>query len=264
MTETLTKTLREEWPSSHSEFFERFGLAFVMAASYFGSGSVFIMSSAGVQFGYALVWLVALAILLGIIAQDMSARVGIFGDSLGQFTRRKLGKTGSTALLAFISVGCVLWGLELTAAVGLGTQILLESVLGVSVSWMVLAGVTAFLAAGIGILRYQYIEYLMTAMMLALFVVFGVVASPISSYSYFLTQEQANRSFVDATRTGHMDKLLQRRGVPIRNSRCGHPTYRTTPRGHRYERMGVGVQALRSPRTGRASDINAYALPDLA
>lgn len=176
VTETPTKTLREEWPSSLSEFFERFGLAFVMAASYFGSGSVFIMSSAGVQFGYALIWLVGLAILLGIIAQDMSARVGIFGDSLGLFTRRKLGKTGSTALLAFISVGCVLWGLELTAAVGLGTQILLESVLGASVSWMVLAGVTAFLAAGIGILRYQYIEYLMTAMMLALFVVFGVVA----------------------------------------------------------------------------------------
>ncbi|UHQ95976.1 hypothetical protein HYG82_21080 [Natrinema halophilum] len=73
---------------SISDVFERFGLAFVMVASYFGSGSVFIISSAGVQFGDAMAWLIGLAVLLGIMAQDMSARVSIFGDSLGQFTRR--------------------------------------------------------------------------------------------------------------------------------------------------------------------------------
>lgn len=176
MTKTILRTISEKRPASVSEFFERFGLAFVMVASYFGSGSVFIMSTAGVQFGYALIWLVGLAVLLGIMAQDMSARVGILGDSLGQFTRRKLGKNGATVVLAFISVGCVLWGLELTAAVGLGTQILLESVLGVSVNWMIIAGITAILAAGMGVMRYQLIEYLMTAMMLALFIAFGVVA----------------------------------------------------------------------------------------
>ncbi|WP_263788877.1 NRAMP family divalent metal transporter [Salinibacter grassmerensis] len=147
-----------------------------MVASYFGSGSVFIMSSAGVRFGYTLVWLVGLAVLIGVMAQDMSARVGIFGHSLGQFTRRKFGKAGATALLGFISIGCVLWGLELTAAVGLGAQILLESALGISVSWMPLAVLTGALAAGTGVLQYRLIEYLMTAMMLVLFVAFGVVA----------------------------------------------------------------------------------------
>lgn len=159
-----------------SAFFERYGLAFVMVASYFGSGSVFIMSSAGVQFGYALIWLVGLAVLLGIMAQDMSARVGIFGDSLAEFARRKLGENGATVLLALISVGCVLWGLELTAAVGLGTEILLRSVFGVSVGWMPVAFVVGVVSAGLGLLRYDYIEYLMTAMMFALFVAFGVVA----------------------------------------------------------------------------------------
>lgn len=159
-----------------SGFFQRYGLAFVMVASYFGSGSVFIMSSAGVQFGYAMIWLVGLAVLLGIMAQDMSARVGIFGDSLGQFTRRKFGETGATALLAFVSIGCVLWGLELTAAVGLGTAILVESLVGVSVSWMPIAVIVGVMAAGIGLLRYQYVEYLMTVMMLALLGAFSVVA----------------------------------------------------------------------------------------
>lgn len=130
-----------------------------MVANYFGAGSVFIMRTAGVQFGYALIWLIGLAVLLGIMAQDMSARVGIFGDSLGQFTRRKLGENGATAVLAFISIGCVLWGLELTAAIGLGTQILLESIFGVSVNWMVIAGFTALLAAGLGLLQFWVIEY---------------------------------------------------------------------------------------------------------
>lgn len=147
-----------------------------MVASYFGSGSVFIMSTAGVQFGYALIWLIGIAVLLGIMAQDMSARVGIFGDSLGQFTRRKLGENGATVVLVFVSIGCILWGLELTAAVGLGTQILLESVFGISISWMIIAGFTGILAAGLGVLRYQIIEYLMTTMMLVLFVIFGIVA----------------------------------------------------------------------------------------
>nr|WP_233738029.1 divalent metal cation transporter [Halocatena pleomorpha] len=170
------KQIVEERPTSVSEFFERFGLAFVMVASYVGSGTVFIMSTAGVQFNYALIWLVGLAVLLGIMAQDMSARVGIFGNSLGEFTRRKFGEKGATGLLAFISIGCVLWGLELTAAVGLGTQILLESVLGVSINWMVIAVGTAVLAAGIGVLHYQLIEYLMTGMMILLFIAFGIVA----------------------------------------------------------------------------------------
>lgn len=176
MAEATVDPADAERPSLLSQFFDRFGLAFVMVASYFGSGSVFIMSSAGVQFGYSLIWLVVLAVLIGIMAQDMSARVGIFGDSLGQFARRKLGRTGATALLGFISVGCVLWGLELTAAVGLGTHILLESVAGVSVGWMPIAVFTGLLAAAIGLLQYRLIEYLMTTMMLILFAAFGIVA----------------------------------------------------------------------------------------
>jgi len=177
MAEATLEETGEDQKDMLARFFDRFGLAFVMVASYFGSGSVFIMSSAGVQFGYELLWLVGLAVLIGIMAQDMSARVGIFGDSLGQFTRRKLGRTGATVLLGFVSVGCLLWGLELTAAVGLGTQILLESTLGMSVGWMPVAVATGFLAAGLGILQYRLIEYVMTAMMVALFLAFGVVAA---------------------------------------------------------------------------------------
>lgn len=59
-----------------AEFFRKYGLAFIMVASFFGSGSIFIASAAGVQFGYALIWAVVGAVLLGFMA----------------FARRKLGR----------------------------------------------------------------------------------------------------------------------------------------------------------------------------
>src|SRR5690625_2648579 len=101
-----------------SKFFEKFGLSFIMVASYFGSGSIYIASQAGVEYGYTLLWAVVGAVLLGTMAQDMSARLGIHGDTLMSFIRRKLGKNGALILALFLSIGCIAWCLALTSAVG--------------------------------------------------------------------------------------------------------------------------------------------------
>jgi Mn2+/Fe2+ NRAMP family transporter len=82
-------------------FFDKYGLSFVMVASYFGSGSIFIASQAGVEYGYILIWAVIGAVLLGFMAQDMSARLGIYGDTLMTFIRNKLGKNGALTLAFF-------------------------------------------------------------------------------------------------------------------------------------------------------------------
>ncbi len=55
-----------------TNFFERYGLSFIMVASYFGSGSIFIASQAGVEYGYVLIWAVIGAVLLGFMAQPGS------------------------------------------------------------------------------------------------------------------------------------------------------------------------------------------------
>jgi len=158
---------------SLSEFFERYGLALVMVASYFGSGSVFIASSAGVRFGYTLLWAVVGAVLLGFVAQDMSARLGIHGDSLGAFAREKLGSTLATVVMVLLSVGCVAWTLELTAAVGKGIVVLLDLQ---AIGWEPFAYLTGLLAIVIGILSYDAVEKIMVAMMFALLVTYVVVA----------------------------------------------------------------------------------------
>ncbi len=155
-----------------SGFFQKYGLGFVMVASYFGSGSVFIASSAGVRYGYGLLWAVVGAVFLGFMAQDMSARLGIFGEPLMAFVRRKIGSTGATVLAALLSVGCVAWTLELTAAVGKAVSILLGGAIG----WQPLALVTGVLAILVGVLNYDGVERIMTAMMLILLVVYMAVA----------------------------------------------------------------------------------------
>jgi manganese transport protein len=177
----MSNSIRDSYVSvvqdmSISEFFRKYGLAFVMVASYFGSGSVFIASSAGVRYGYGLLWAVVGAVLLGFMAQDMSARLGIFGEPLMMFARRKLGRPLATAIAVLLSVGCVAWTLELTAAVGKGISVLTNGAVG----WQPLALVVGGVAIVVGILGYGWVERVMTGMMLGLLVAYVAVAGAAS------------------------------------------------------------------------------------
>ena len=153
-------------------FFGKYGLAFVMVASYFGSGSIFIASSAGVRFGYALIWAVVVATAIGFFAQDMSARLGIFGEPLMSFVRRKLGTPAALAIALWLTVGCIAWTLELTAAVGAG----MSQLIGGAIGWQPLAVVTGVLAILAGVRGYVALEHLMTGMMFLLLFIYLAVA----------------------------------------------------------------------------------------
>ena len=153
-------------------FFDKYGLSFIMVASYFGSGSIFIASQAGVEYGYVLIWAVIGAVLLGFMAQDMSARLGIFGDTLMNFIREKLGKKGALTIALFLSVGCIAWTLALTAAVGKSFEILTAG----AVTWQPLAVVTGVMAIIVGVLNYDYVEKVMTRMTFLLLILYIIVA----------------------------------------------------------------------------------------
>lgn len=168
----MSQVQNEDLADTVSGFFQKYGLAFVMVASYFGSGSIFIASQAGLQHGYALAWTIVGAVLFGVMGQDMSARLGIFGESLMGFTRRKLGQTRATVLAFLLSVGCVAWAIELTAAVGSG----LSYLLGGALPWQPLAVLTGITAIVVGLLNYAMVERIMTAMMFLLLVVYVFVA----------------------------------------------------------------------------------------
>lgn len=168
----VTETFTERISTELSDAIKEYGLAFIMVASYFGSGTVFIASQAGVMHGYTLLWAVVGAVLFGVMAQDMSARLGIHGEPLMIFVRRKLGNGPATGIAVFLSIGCVAWCLGLVAAVGAGVSFLT----GGAVAWQPIALVTTVLAIGVGLLNYQKIEQMMVAMMLLLMVLYLTVA----------------------------------------------------------------------------------------
>ncbi|GAB7021002.1 NRAMP family divalent metal transporter [Halostagnicola bangensis] len=167
-------TIQEIYGRTLTEFARKYGLAFVMVASYFGSGSVFIASQAGVIHGYTLLWAVVGAALLGFMAQDMSARLGIHGKPLMIFVRQKLGRSAATAIAIFLSIGCLAWTVGLVAAVGAGVSFLTGGVVG----WQPIAVVATVCVIVVGLLDYDIVENLMIAMMLSLLVVYVAVALP--------------------------------------------------------------------------------------
>lgn len=172
MAEASQESVRERLRDTTSGFFQDYGLAFVMVASVVGSGSIFVASSVGIQYGYALIWGFVVAALIGIMAQDMSARLGIFGVPLGTFMRRKLGQPIATALGFVLSIGVFLWVIELTAATAKGLSVLL----GGAVGWQPLAVVVTIVAIFTGLLNYDSLERVLTALLFVLLAAYLLVA----------------------------------------------------------------------------------------
>lgn len=173
MAETSQESARERLRDTTSGFFQDYGLAFVMVASVVGSGSIFIASSVGIQYGYALIWGFVAAALIGVMAQDMSARLGIFGVPLGTFMRRKLGQPIATVLGFVLSIGVFLWVIELTAAAAKGLSVLLGGAIG----WQPLSLLVTLVAIVTGLLNYDRLEQVLTALLFVLLAAYLVVAS---------------------------------------------------------------------------------------
>lgn len=172
MAENSQKSDRERLRDTTSGFFQDYGLAFVMVASVVGSGSIFIASSVGIQYGYTLIWGFVAAALIGIMAQDMSARLGIFGVPLGTFMRRKLGQPLATVLGFVLSIGVFLWVIELTAAAAKGFSVLLGGAIG----WQPLSILVTVAAILTGLLNYDRLEQVLTALLFVLLAAYLVVA----------------------------------------------------------------------------------------
>src|SRR5699024_8471943 len=103
---------------------------------------------------------------------DMSARLGIFGDTLMAFIRKKVGQKGALLIALFLSIGCILWCLELTAAVGKSVEVLTGGAIG----WQPIAYITGLCAILVGTMTYKHVEKVMTGLMFVLLILYLVVA----------------------------------------------------------------------------------------
>src|SRR5699024_3584888 len=85
--------------------------------------------------------------------------------------RKKVGKKVGLFIALFLSIGCILWNIELTAAVGKGFEVLA----GGAVSWKPVAVITGILAVLVGILDYKHVEKVMTGLMFVLLILYVIV-----------------------------------------------------------------------------------------
>ncbi|MCW8981414.1 MAG: divalent metal cation transporter, partial [Altibacter sp.] len=57
--------------------FNNIGPGTLVAAAFIGPGTVTVCTLAGIQFGFTLLWAMALSIIATIVLQEMAARLGL-------------------------------------------------------------------------------------------------------------------------------------------------------------------------------------------
>jgi Mn2+/Fe2+ NRAMP family transporter len=144
---------------------ESYGMGLLFAANIFGAGSIYILTSTGANFGFSLLWVLPLSLLVGLAIHEMSIRLAVRDEPLMEFIREGIGAGPSKAFAAFIAFIMHFWSVANYALAGAALAYLtpLDNVL----IWTVLAG-----AAGLALVElrvYQRIETVIAILVLAVF-----------------------------------------------------------------------------------------------
>jgi manganese transport protein len=154
----------------------------MVAAAFIGPGTVTTASVTGAQYGYALLWTIAFAIIATIVLQEMSARLGLVSEQgLGEALRTRFDNQFVEYISIFLVIGAIGVG---TAAYEAGNIIGgaegLATITGISATvWGVLMGVVAGILLFTG--RYKLIERALVglvAIMAISFVASAVLIGP--------------------------------------------------------------------------------------
>lgn len=153
------------------EAVEAYGLGLLFSANVFGAGSVYILSSTGAKFGFALLWTMPLALLVDMGMHEMSGRLATIDEPLMEYISDTIGTTAGKALSLAIAFIMHFWAIS-NFAVG-----------GAALAWLtpldnVYLGI--ILTAGVGIALvemriYERVEAAIAAIILTVFAVYIVL-----------------------------------------------------------------------------------------
>lgn len=155
----------------------RLGPGVVVAAAFIGPGTVTTATVAGVDYGFALVWSLAFAVVAALVLQEMSVRLGLVGEmGLGEAMRRRFPRGVARVLSAGLVIGAILVG-NAAYETGnlLGGALGLQDLLGGGGRlWGPVLGTMAFglLLSG----RYRWVERVLVGMVATMGVVFLATA----------------------------------------------------------------------------------------
>jgi len=136
------------------------GPGVLIAAAFIGPGTVTVCTLAGVQFGYALLWAMLLAMISAIVLQEMAARLGIVTqEGLAANIRKELATPWVRVLVLGLILAAIVFGNMAYEAGNIGGATLgLDAMFGTSYSFLYpwIIGAVAFTLLYIG--SYKTLE----------------------------------------------------------------------------------------------------------
>ncbi len=156
----------------------KFGPGLLVTAAFVGPGTITTASSAGANFGFALLWALLFSIFATIVLQEMAARLGLvtrqgLAEALRQaFASPILGRAAVLLVVAAVGFGNAAY--EAGNIAGAALALDLVSPLG-NGQWALIIGV----AAGVLLLsgRYRVLESVLVVLVLGMSVVFLLTAA---------------------------------------------------------------------------------------
>jgi manganese transport protein len=162
-------------------FLRKFGPGLLVAAAFIGPGTITTASSAGANFGFALLWALLFSLLATIVLQEMAARLGLvtregLAEAMrGYFRSPIAGRAAVLLVVAAVGVGNAAY--EAGNIAGAALALNLVSPLG-SGPWALLIGLAAGALLFSG--RYKLLESVLIVLVLLMSVVFLLTAWRVS------------------------------------------------------------------------------------
>ncbi|MGB7395027.1 MAG: Nramp family divalent metal transporter, partial [Pricia sp.] len=158
--------------------FKKIGPGVLVAAAFIGPGTVTACSLAGAEFGYALLWAMALSIIATIVLQEMAARLGVVTQSgLADVIKDEVPNAALRNLVIAIVLGAIVIGNAAYEGGNIGGGVLgLEAVFGTVYQdvYPFVIGGFAFVLLYLG--NYKILEKVFIALVLVMSLSFVITA----------------------------------------------------------------------------------------
>lgn len=174
------------------QFLRAFGPGLLFAATIFGAGSIYILSTSGARFGFTLLWTLPFALLTDLGMREMAGRLGAINQPLMEYIRDAVGAGPSKALSVLIAFIMHFWAIS-NYAVG-----------GAALAWLtpldnVYLGVIIVAGVGLALVELRAYDRIETAIATLIGTVFGIYL--ILALGLNLPIDQVAAGFVPTLRT---------------------------------------------------------------
>ncbi|MFC6716662.1 NRAMP family divalent metal transporter [Natrialbaceae archaeon GCM10025810] len=155
------------------EAVHQYGLGLLFAANIFGAGSIYILTEAGVGFGFGLLWVLPLTLGVGLTMHEMSARLATINEPLMEYITDVIGPTAAKPFAVGIAFIMQFWSVANYAIAG-------AALVYITPLDNLYVGIILMAALGIALVElrvYSRIEGVIAALVLAIFASYLVIVA---------------------------------------------------------------------------------------